>query len=162
MSKPTLPRLLKNFWFFIRCLGVICLPWLFLWLVGWPHMPVVSYLWMAIPISVWFTFFNWLGFAYPVLATTRISFLQSGVSQFHGKQTFNWKYQNLFGWDVIKPQYGGRALLILLLRSRTHKGQPYVVALALPDADTRDQAVKLLGEKQVPHAPDLTPPWETP
>ena len=68
----------------------------------------------------------------------------------------DWNYHDFSGWAVVKRQFEGRVLHILLLKGRT-----YVREFALPEIDTRDRLIQILHEKQIPQAPGLDPSWES-
>lgn len=158
-SKPLFSRLARSLWFSARCVGVIILPWLALRFCGLPTSPPFEYLLLAVIATFFFTALHWLYAAYPVHAT-EISFRDNGFSQFFGNQTHNWDYHRLSGWTVVERVFEGRVLLILLLQSATWQARTYVISLALPDANIRDQVTQILHDKKIPHAADLRPSWE--
>ena len=73
-------------------------------------------------------------------------------------------YGRFSSWCVVERQFEGRPLLILLLQitilGRGKQIRIWDRAFALPDANIRDQVVRILQDKQVPHLPDLRPEWE--
>jgi hypothetical protein len=158
-SKPLFSRLARSLWFSVRCFGIIILPWLALRFCGLPTSPTIEYLPLAVVVTFFFTVLHWLYAAYPVHAT-EISFRDNGFSQFFGKQTHDRNYHRLSGWTVVERTFEGRVLLILLLRSATWKLRPYIISVALPDADIRDRVTQILRDKRIPHVPDLMPSWE--
>ena len=154
-SKPLFPRLARAFWFSVRCFGIIILPWFVLLLCGVPTPPAVQYLSLALAVTLSFTLLHWLNAAHPVHAT-EISFRDNGITQFFGKQTIDWNYNQFSGWEVVERQFEGRFLHILLLQSRTG-----VKSAALPDTNIRDRLVQIFHAKKIPQFPDLRPSWET-
>jgi hypothetical protein len=155
VSKPLLPRLAKALWFFVRCFGIILLPWLLLHLFQLPTIPASGFLWLSIPVTLFFTSLRWLNATYPARAT-EVSFRDHGITQLSGKQTRDLNYRDCSGWDVVERQFEERVLHILLLQWRT-----YVVEVALPDINTRDRLVQIFHDKQIPQSPDLRPSWES-
>lgn len=153
-SKPLLHRLAKALWFFIRCLGIIFLPWLLLCLFQLPTASFAEFLGLSISVTFFFTLLHWFNATYPV-HSTEISFRDKGITQFFGKQDFDSNYHNYSGWAVIERPFEGRILYILLLKGRTR-----VIAFALPDTSTRDRLVQLLIDKKLPQLTDLKPAWE--
>ena len=154
VSKPFLPRLAKAFWFFVRCFGVILLPWLLLQLFQLPTISTAGFLWLVIPVVLFFTSLHWLNATYPV-QPTEISFRDKGITRFFGKQTWDLNYADFSGWALVERQFEGRVLRILLLQGRTR-----VIAFALPDSSTLDRLVEILHDKRLPQLPDLKPAWE--
>jgi hypothetical protein len=73
-------------------------------------------------------------------------------------------YGRFSGWAVAEREFKGRVLFILLLqitlRARPNRIRVWDRAFALPDANIRDQVVRIFQDKQVPHLPDLKPSWE--
>ena len=155
VSRPLVPRLAKALWFFVCCFGVILLPWLVLQLFQLPTISIAGFLWLVIPVALFFTSLHWLNAIWPV-HTTEISFRDKGVTQFFGKQTRDLNYADFSGWTVVERQFEERILHILLLQGRTR-----VIAFALPDSSTRNRLVQLLHDKRIPHSPDLKPSWES-
>jgi hypothetical protein len=153
-SKPLLPRLAKALWFFVRCFGLFLLPWLLLQLFQLPTITATGFLWLCIPITLFFTSLHWLNAAYPV-HTTEISCRDNGITQFFGKQTADWNYHQFSGWAVIERQFEGSIIHIMVL-----KGSRRVLAFALPDTSIRDRLVELFHGKKIPQSPDLKPSWE--
>jgi hypothetical protein len=153
-SRPLLPRFAKALWFFIRCFGVILLPWLLLQLFQLPTISIAGFLWLVIPVALFFTSLHWLNATYPV-HPTEISFRDKGITQFFGKQTWDLNYADFSGWAVVERQFEGRVLHILLLQGRSR-----VFEFALPDTTTRDRLEQLFHDKQIPPSPDLKPSWE--
>ncbi len=153
-SKPLFPRLAGAFWFCVRCLAIIILPWLVLLLCGVPTAPAVEYLSLGLAVTLFFTSLHWLNAAYPVHAS-EISLRDNGITQFFGKQTMDWNYDQFSGWAVVEKQFEGRVLLFLLLQSRTG-----VRTSALPDSNIRDRLVQILHDKKIPQVPALRPSWE--
>ncbi len=153
-SKPLFSRIGRAFWFFVRCFGIIILPWLVLLVCGLPTSPAVEYLWLAFAATSFFTCLHWLYAAHPAHAT-EISLREKGISQFFGKQTMHHNYHQFSGWVVVERRFEERVLLILLLQSRHG-----VRALALPGPNIRDQLVQIFQDKQIPQVRDLRPPWE--
>ena len=150
-----LPRVANALWFFVRCFGILLLPWLLLQLFQLPTVSIAGFLWLAIPVALFFTSLHWLNAAYPV-HPTEISFRDKGITQFFGKQTLYLNYADFSGWAVVERQYEGRILHILLL-----KGRRRVAEFARPDATTRDRLARLFHEKQIPPSPNLRPSWES-
>lgn len=155
-SKPLVLRLAKAPWFFVRWFGIFILPWLLLQLFQLPTSPAVGYFCLSAVIALFFTLLHWLNAIWPV-HSTEISFREKGITQFFGKQEMDWNYHDFSGWAVIERQFEERVLHILLLKSRAR-----VVALALPDTNTREGIVQIFHDKQIPHSPDLRPSWELP
>ncbi|HXI82475.1 MAG TPA: hypothetical protein VNL17_00120 [Verrucomicrobiae bacterium] len=154
VAEPLLPRLAKTAWFFARCFGFIILPWLLLHLFQLDTIPAAAFLCLSIPITSFFTWLHWLNVTHPARCN-EISFRERGISLFSGKQFGDLSYQSLSGWTVVERQFEGSMLHLLLLRGRTR-----ILALALPDFNTRERVEKLLQGKKVPPLPDLKPPWE--
>ena len=155
VSKPLWLRLAKALWFFVRCFGIIILPWFLLRFFRLPTAPAASYLCLATAVTLFFTLLHWLKALWPVHAT-EISFLDTGITQFFGKQTLDRTYHDISGWAVIERPFEGRVLHILLLKGRTR-----VTAFALPDTDTRDRLVKIFHDKMIPQSPEISAPWES-
>lgn len=155
VSKPLLPRLAKVVWFSARCLGVILFPWLLLQLIHLPTASISGYLWVAIPATSFFTLLYWLSAAYPV-HVTEISVRERGITKFNGKQTGDWNYADFCGYEVVERPFEGRTLHILLL-----KRPKWSLEIALPGAAIREQLVRLLEDKKIPHSSDLKPSWES-
>jgi hypothetical protein len=162
-SKPLFPRLAKALWFCVRCLAIIIIPWFVLRLCGVPTAPTAAYISLASAATLFFTSLHWLFASHPVHAT-EISFRSNGITQFFGKQIMDLNYGQVSGWAVVERQFEGRVLLILLLqitrRARPNQIRIWDWAFALPDANIRDQVVRIFQDKQVPHLPDLKPSWE--
>jgi hypothetical protein len=150
-----LPRLAKALWFFVRCFGIILIPWLLLHFFQQPTVSAAGFLGLSIPVTLFFTSLHWLNATYPARAT-KISFRDHGITQLSGKQTRDLNYRDCSGWTVVERQFEGRVLQILLLQRRS-----YVVEVVLPDTNTRERLVQLFHDKQIPHAPDLKPSWES-
>src|ERR1017187_271600 len=131
-AKPLLPRLAKALWFFIRCLGIICLPWLLLRFFQLPTASTVGFLCLSIPATCFFTLLYWLYTTYPA-RPTEISFRERGISLFSGKQFADLSYQGFSGWAVVERQFEGSALHILLLQRRAR-----ILAYALPDSRSEE------------------------
>jgi hypothetical protein len=160
-SKPLLPRLGKALWFFVRCFGIILLPWLFLSLFRVPTAPAAGYSCLAAAVSVFITLiYHWWATIWPVHGT-EISFRERGITQFFGKQTLDLNYADCFGWTVVERQFEGRTLHILLLQGRTWRGHTHVWEFALPDTNIRDRLVQIFHDKQIPQSPALKPSWES-
>lgn len=155
VSKPLLPRLSKALWFFARCFGVILLPWLLLQLFQLPTISIAGFLWLVIPVALFFTSLHWLNATYPV-HPTEISFRDKGITQFFGKQTWDLNYADFSGWAVVERQFEAHVLHILLLQGRRR-----VFEFALPDTTTRERLAQVFHDKQIPHSPDLKPAWES-
>jgi hypothetical protein len=155
VSKPLLPRLAKALWCFARCFGVILLAWLLLQLFQIPTISISGFLWLAIPVTLFFTSLHWLTATYPV-HPTEISFRERGITQFFGKQTWDLNYAYFSSWAVVERQFEGRALHILLLQGRSR-----VFEFALPDTNTCGRLAQIFHDKQIPHSPDLKPSWES-
>lgn len=153
-SKPLLPRLAKALWFFIRCLGIIYLPWLLLHLSGIPTVSFAGFIGLSISAATFFTCVYWLYKTHPA-RYSKITIRPNGITELHGKQTWNWSYRDFSGWAMVERLFEGRILYILLLKRPKH-----VVTFVLPDAGTRDRFVQLLRDKNIPHLPELQPPWE--
>jgi hypothetical protein len=159
-SKPLLPRLGKALWFFVRCFGIILLPWFLLSLFRVPTAPAAGYSCLAAAVSFFITLiYHWLASIWPVHCT-EISFRERGITQFFGKQTMDRNYRDLTGWAVVEKQFEGRVLHIVLLQGRTWRGRTYVQEFALPDTNTRDRLVQLLNDKHIPQSSDLKLSWE--
>jgi len=154
LSKPLPLRLAKALWFFVRCLGIIFLPWLLLRLFHMPTASIAEFLGLSVSVTIFFTLLHWLNATYPA-RETKITVHSNGITQLSGKQTFSWNYRDFSGWAVVERQFEGRILHILMLKRPT-----YVVTFALPDTSTRDQFIQLLRDKQIPQLSDLKPPWE--
>ena len=154
VSKPLSHRLAKALWFYVRCFGIILSPWLLLHLFQLPTISVTGFLWLAIPVALFFTSLYWLHATYPV-HPTEISFRDNGITQFFGKQTWDINYAEFSGWAVVERQFEGRVLHILLVQGRTR-----VIVFALPESGTRDRLVQLLQDKKLQQLPDLKPAWE--
>ena len=160
-SKPLLPRLGKAMWFFVRCFGIILLPWLLLSLFRVPTAPTAGYICLAAAVSIFITLiYHWLATIWPVHGT-EISFRERGITQFFGKQTMDLNYADCFGWTVAERQFEGRILHILLLQSRTWRGRTHVWEFALPDTNIRDRLMQIFHDKQIPQSPALKPSWES-
>jgi hypothetical protein len=155
VSKPLLPRLAKALWFFVRCFGIILLPWLLLQFFQLPTMSVAGFLGLSIPVTFFFASLYWLYATYPA-HSREISFRDKGITVSNGKQTADWNYHDCSGWAVIERQFEGRTLYILLLKRRA-----YVGAYAIPDMNTRDQLVQICNDKKIQQLPDLKPSWES-
>ena len=154
VSKSLLPRFVKALWFFVRCFGVILLPWLLLKVFRLPTISVAGFLWLAIPVALFFTSLHWLNATHPARAT-KISFRDRGITQLSGKQTRDLNYRDCSGWNVVERRFEERVLHILLLQCRI-----YVIEVALPDANACDGLAEIFRDKQIPHLPDLKPSWE--
>lgn len=155
-SKPLLRRFAKALWFFIRCFGIIILPWFILRLCRVPTTPTVDYVCLSTAVAFLITLiYHWLANIWPV-HTTEISFRDRGITQFFGKQTRDLNYHDLSGWAVIERQFEGRVVHILLLKRGAR-----IIELALPDPNTRDRLVQIFYDKQILHSPDLIPSWES-
>jgi len=154
VSKPLLPRLAKALWFFVRCLGIIFLPWILLRLFQLPTVSVAEFLGLSISVTFFFTLLHWLNATYPARAT-KITIHPNGITQLSGKQTFTWSYRDFSGWAVVERQFEGYVLHLLLLKRPT-----YVVTFVPPDTGTRDRFMQLLEDKKIPQLPDLKPSWE--
>jgi len=154
VSEPLLPRLFRALWFFVRCLGVMLLPWLLLRLFQIPTAGVAGFLGLAISASLFFTLLYWLYAKYPVHAA-EISFREKGVTKFFGKQMWDFNYGDFSGWALVEQRFEDRSLHILLMKCRSR-----VIEFALPDATTRDRVSRLLHEKGIPPSSDLRPSWE--
>jgi hypothetical protein len=154
-SKPLLFRFAKAIWFFIRCFGIIILPWFILRLCRVPTAPTFDYVCLSTAVAFFITLiYHWLATIWPVHATI-ISFRDRGITQFFGKQTWDLNYHDLSGWAVIERQFEGRVVHILLLKRGAR-----IIELALPDPNTRDRLVQIFYDKQILHSPDLIPSWE--
>lgn len=162
-SKPLFHRLAKALWFFVRCLSIIIIPWFVLLLCSVPAAPAAPYISLALAATFFFTSLHWLNAAHPV-RTSEISFRANGITQFFGKQIMDHHYGRFSGWAVAEREFKGRVLFILLLqitlRARPNRIRVWDRAFALPDANIRDQVVRIFQDKQVPHLPDLKPSWE--
>jgi hypothetical protein len=155
VSKPLLPRLAKALWFFVRCFGVFLFPWLLLHLLQLPTISIAGFLWLVIPVTMFFTSLHWLNATHPARAT-EISFRDHGITQLSGKQTRDVNYHDCSGWNVVERPFNERVLMILLLQWRG-----YVIEVTLPDTNTRDRLIQLVRDKHIPHAPVLKPSWES-
>jgi len=155
VSKPLLPRLAKALWFFARCVAIILFPWLLMHLLQLPTISVAEFLWLVIPVALFFTSLYWFSAIHPARAT-EISFRDRGITQLSGKQIRDLNYRDCSGWNMVERQFEERVLLVLLLQWRT-----YVIEVALPDTNTRNRLVQLFRDKQIPHSPDLKPSWES-
>jgi len=154
-SKSQLPRLTRAFWFFTRCFAICFIPWLLLRLLDVPTAQAGLFLCLTILVSLFITLiYNWLLTIWPVHCT-EISFRDSGVTQFFGKQTADWNYHRFSGWAIIERQFERQRIFILLLQ-----GPSTIISFAIPDTDICDRLRFLLHDKSIPHAPDLKPPWE--
>jgi hypothetical protein len=154
-SKPLLPRLAKALWFSVRCFGVILFLWLLLHLLQLPTISIAEFLWLVIPVTLFFTSLYWLNAIHPARAT-EVSFRDHGITQLSGKQVRDLNYGDCSGWNVIERRFKERVLLVLLLQWRA-----YVIEVALPDTNTSNRLAQLFQDKHIPHSPDLKPSWET-
>ena len=154
-SKPILPRLMKTLWFMARCFAIFFVPWLLLRLFDVPTAPATAFLCLTGLVSLFITLiYSWMASVWPVHCT-EISFRDNGITQFFGKQTADWNYHDFSGWTIIERQFHGQPISILLLQGRSR-----VVSFAIPDDNVRQQLARLLGDKGIPAAPGLEPPWE--
>lgn len=154
-SKPLLSRLIRAIWFFTRCFAIISIPWLLLRLLDVPTAEPVAFMCLDGFVSLFITWiFHWLATVWPVHCT-EISFRDNGITQFFGKQEFDWNYHQFSSWAIIERQYERRPLFILLLQ-----GTYGITSFAIADIAICDQLAQLLHDKGVPHIPDLRPPWE--
>ena len=154
IAKPLLSRLAKAAWFFVRCFGIILLPWLLLHLFQLPTIPAVAFLCLSIPVTFFFTLLHWLNATYPI-HPKKISFRDKGITVSAPKQSWDLSYHDFSGWTVVERQFEGSTLHILLLQGRTR-----ILAFALPDTSTRKRVEQLFHDKKLPQLPDLKPSWE--
>lgn len=152
-SKPRLLRLGRTFWFFIRCLGIVAVPWIILRLCGLADS-LSSYLPLALIVSLFFTWLHWYGVVHPASRKV-LTFRTHGITLHYGKQFADYRYQDVSGWTIAERSFEGRSLDILLLEIRNRQ-----VPCVFPDAETRDRAAKILGDKRVPVNAELKPNWE--
>ncbi len=149
------PGSAKHSGFFVRCFGIILLPWLLLNLIRVPTAPAAGYMCLAAAVAFFITLiYHWLAVIWPVHCT-EISFRDKGITQFFGKQSANWNYHYFSGWAMVGVEFEGRSFFVLLLQGRSR-----IVAFAIPDTDIRDRLVEILHAKSIPQSPDLKPPWE--
>lgn len=155
VSKPLLPRLAKALWFFVRCFGIFLLPWFVLRLLQLSDSSTAEYLWLIIPVSLFFTSLYWGNATHPARAT-KVTFRDNGITQLSGKQTWDLSYHDISAWTVIDRPFEGHLLHILLWQQSNH-----VTAVALPNINAQERLVHLLTTKGIQPSPDLAPPWES-
>lgn len=141
-SSPLAPRAAWILWFFVKCFGIIIIPWIILRLCGLAGSPL-SYLPLAATVSFLFTVLRWYGAIHPA-SQKALTFRAHGITLRYGKQFADYYYEDLVGWNIVQRSFDGQTLDVLLLRVRK-----WEVAFAFPDTETRDRTTQILREKGV-------------
>ena len=153
-SKPLWLRLFRTIRFLACAFGFFFIPWFALNYFLSAGLPASSFLDVLIPAVTFFTLLYWLFNRYPA-RVSHITVFPDGFSQLSGKQTRSFGFGDFLGWQVIERKFKEHVFHILLLQR-----PKYVLGIAFPDTDTRDQFVQMLNEKKIPQLSNLKPSWE--
>jgi len=151
VSTPLLDRLSKMSMTLVW-VAVIAVP--FLLYQRFFHEPLLGWIVFFIFLELFFIWGSWMLMHDPA-NWGEISCYEEEIVWEGCKQSWNYNYRDILGWNEIEREYEGRILYIFLF-----KFKDYVLDAGMDDPEKRDRLVRVLEEKIGSRSNEVTAEWE--